>query len=69
MPDAAVPKLDMILHRKRDGNFGLWACRGEGRGCKRNRYRKSIPCDDCVGPLPEQETIEHLLDRLRRGDA
>lgn len=64
--------LSLILYRKPDGAFGLWACRGAGKGCKRNSYRKDVsrkPCEDCVGPLPENLTLEQVQERLSRGDA
>jgi hypothetical protein len=33
-------ELKLILARDREQQLRLWACRGNGRGCKRNRYRK-----------------------------
>ena len=62
-------KLAMILYRDADGELKLWACRGVGRGCKRNRFRKSIPCEDCVPAHDENETLGELRDRVERGDA
>lgn len=63
------PQLKMILARDHAGIFHLWACRGNGKGCNRNRFRKSVPCDDCFGPLPETMTIGEVVDKLDRGDA
>lgn len=65
--------IKMILERIGPGadaeNFRLWACRGAGRGCKRNLDRRdSKPCDDCVLP-DENETLGDLKKRLDRGDA
>lgn len=65
----SAPKLDMILHRDIDGQMKLWACRGTGKGCKRNRFRKSIPCEDCVPAHDGNETLEQLQGRIARGDA
>jgi hypothetical protein len=62
------PKLNLILARDADGKLKLWACRGEGKGCNRNRYRKSLkPCDDCM-PTRDEETMADLVERLARGD-
>lgn len=69
----SVPKLDLILERVSPGhgveNFHFWACRGTGRGCKRNLAReKKKHCDDCVS-THVGETIGDLHDRMKRGDA
>lgn len=66
--------INFILHRLREGKtadcFRLYACRGEGRGCPRNKYRtQKKPCDDCVPALDENETLENFKKRLERGDA
>jgi len=60
----------MRLLLERNGRaFVLWACRGDGKGCKRNEYRKRDKhCDDCVLASPE-ETLEQLQARIDRGDA
>lgn len=64
------PKLSLILHRDADQKFKLWACRGEGKGCARNKYRSRLkPCDDCFGPLPENLTLGQVVERLKQGDA
>lgn len=53
-----------------DGKLKLWACRGTGKGCGRNRYRTSKkPCADCFGPLPENWTLKQVTDKLKQGDA
>jgi hypothetical protein len=62
--------LQTILAKDAAGNFRLWACRGEGKGCKRNKHReKAKPCDDCFGPLDENMTLGEVVERLKRGDA
>ncbi|MDE2103553.1 MAG: hypothetical protein KGL39_40310 [Patescibacteria group bacterium] len=65
--------LQMILERVAPGRdascFKMWACRGEGRGCTRNKYRNQKKhCDDCV-EAREKETLGELQERLSRGDA
>ena len=67
------PQMQFILERVKPGNaddcFALWACRGEGKGCNRNRYRsQKIHCDDCVATDPS-ETLGDLQDRMARGNA
>jgi hypothetical protein len=63
-------KIEMILHRDHAGELRLWACRGEGKGCKRNTLRRTKkPCDDCWGPLDESLTVGEVYDRLKTGDA
>lgn len=70
------PLLDFILHKvdpnggNAKSNFVLYACRGDGRGCDRNKYRnKGIKCDDCFGPLDDKMTIGEVYDKLKQGDA
>ncbi len=68
MSDSADLKL--ILAHDAAGAPQLWACRGEGKGCERNRYRKSLkPCADCLGPLPETMTLAEVYAKLSKGDA
>lgn len=67
------PDLEMILVKVGKGNspedFKLYACRGAGKGCKRNTYRaRKKQCDDCV-EARDEETMQQLMDRLARGDA
>ena len=63
-------QLQTILAKDSTGKFCLFACRGEGKGCARNKYRRAAkPCDDCLGPLDEQMTLGEVQDRLARGDA
>lgn len=67
------PNLKMILERVAEGStrscFKLWACRGEGRGCARNKFRRrTTRCDDCV-ETHNEETIAALMARMERGDA
>jgi hypothetical protein len=64
------PKLETILAKDASGEFRLWACRGAGKGCARNKHRaKAKPCDDCYGPLDENMTLGEVIERLKRGDA
>lgn len=63
-------KINMILEKICEGNtpdcFKLWACRGEGKGCDRNKYRKAQKhCEDCVEAI-ESETLGELQERLQR---
>lgn len=68
--NGATDQIKMILARDFSGAWALWACRGEGKGCPRNRYRKrAAPCADCVGPLPYYWTLGQVADHLARGDA
>lgn len=70
MPRVNTTTLQTILARDAAGKLCLWACRGEGKGCARNKYRSSLkPCDDCFGPLPEAMTLGEVVDRLNKGDA
>lgn len=63
-------KLDMILAKDAGGEFQLWACRGEGKGCRRNKFRqRAVPCDDCKGPLAQHLTLEEVERQLEQGDA
>ncbi len=66
----SAPKLETILARDAAGKLRLWACRGAGKGCERNKHRrKTKPCEDCFGPLPEDMTLGEVAERLQRGDA
>jgi hypothetical protein len=61
--------LQFIMARDGAGELRLWGCRGAGKGCERNRYRKrAAPCDDCLLAI-ETETLEQFRARLTRGDA
>ena len=65
-----MSNIDMILAKDENGKFALWACRGEGKGCPRNFYRKNKkPCEDCYGPLDENLTLAEVQEQLNRGDA
>jgi hypothetical protein len=65
-----APELKTILAKDAAGNFRLWACRGEGKGCARNQFReRQKPCDDCMGPLDENLTLGEVMDKLKQGDA
>lgn len=67
---SAANEICMILHKDVDGKFKLWACRGEGKGCARNKYRTvKAPCVDCKGPLDDNLTLEQFQQMLARGDA
>ena len=51
-------------------NYMLFACRGEGRGCPRNKYRqRKKHCDDCLPAADEHETVGQFKARLERGNA
>lgn len=63
----------MIMERIRPGKtvdcFAMWVCRGEGRGCPRNKFRnQKKDCQDCVLAHDENETLGDLLKRVKRGD-
>ncbi len=63
-------ELKTILAKDAGGEFRLWACRGAGKGCARNKYReRQKPCDDCAGPLDERMTLVEVAELLKRGDA
>lgn len=69
-----MPEMQMILEKigpgRAEKDFVLYACRGEGRGCSRNKYRsRKVHCEDCVGPLDEKKTLGEIYDGLKRGDA
>lgn len=65
--------IDFIMERIGPGrgaeNFKLWACRGEGKGCNRNRFRKQKRhCEDCVATEDDQ-TLGEIREKIARGDA
>jgi hypothetical protein len=63
-------QLNLIMARDPDGKMRMWACRGEGKGCARNRFRASkAPCQDCMGPLDESLRIDQVQALLAKGDA
>jgi len=63
-------ELQMILVKNPQGVHQMWACRGAGKGCSRNKYRRrKTPCENCFGPLDETLTLEQVEARLRQGDA
>lgn len=69
----ADTKLQMILEKVHEGDspscFQLWVCQGEGRGCKRNKFRSAKKhCDDCV-LARDEETLGDLVERVQRGNA
>lgn len=65
-----MPELHLILEKHLGGQVETWACRGEGKGCKRNRYRTSrVHCEDCLGPLAKKATLADVQRQLERGDA
>lgn len=66
-------KLHAMLHKERDGTFALYFCRGPGKCTKTLTERKKLSrkkrvCEDCVRG-DENETLEHLAQRMNRGDA
>lgn len=63
-------ELSLILARDDKGTMRLWACRGEGKGCQRNQFRKrKAQCPDCIGPLDETLTMGQVVELVARGDA
>lgn len=73
MAEEKEPPLLVIMEKVGAGrspeNFKLWVCRGEGRGCKRNRYRTTKKhCEDCYEPA-ETDTIEQVMQKMKRGNA
>lgn len=63
-------QLNFIMACDAAGDMQLWACRGEGKGCGRNRFRtRRAPCGDCLGPLPDGTTLAQVQELLRKGDA
>lgn len=69
-----APDINFIMERVGSGNdvsdFRLFACRGAGRGCKRNLHRsKAKHCDDCVPADDPNETLQAFKARMQRGDA
>lgn len=65
-----MEKLETILVKDENGKFQLYACRGVGKGCQRNKHRShKAQCNDCFGPLDENMTLEDVVKRLQRGDA
>lgn len=67
-------ELKLILERIAPGSeitcFKLWACRGEGKGCKRNEFReRKKHCENCVDTNNEENPRRIIQERLKRGDA
>lgn len=63
-------ELKFILAKDGRNNFKLHACRGVGKGCERNKFRKQmVPCQDCIPCDDETETLGELQARLKKGDA
>lgn len=63
------PTLSLIIDRDAKRELRMWACRGQGKGCKRNEHRTSrTHCDDCFGPLADDMTLEQVVQRLKDGD-
>ncbi len=63
------PDLQLIMVKDGKGGHNLYGCRGEGKGCNRNKHRASkTQCPDCVLADPK-ETIGHFQKRMARGDA
>lgn len=61
-PPAPPSKFTPFMVRS-NGNVRLYACLGDGRGCKRNRFRTvKVACDDCLAAL-EKETVAELMER------
>ena len=70
MADETPAELQTILARDAAGDFRLWACRGAGKGCARNQFRRTQkPCEDCMGPLDENLTLGEVMEKLKQVDA
>lgn len=72
--DGDMSDLEFIMERvAHDGlatDFALFACRGAGRGCPRNKFRsRKVHCDDCLKADNPNETLVDFKARLERGDA
>jgi hypothetical protein len=66
---SAKAELSFIMAPDAGGTLRLYGCRGEGKGCARNRYRsRKAPCNDCLLAI-ETETLAEFQARLNRGDA
>jgi len=62
-------ELTLIMIKER-GTHQMYACRGQGKGCKRNTYReKKTQCVDCIGPLDDSLTLEDVERMIKKGDA
>lgn len=66
---AAPRKVDFIMEKTPGGELQLWGCRGEGKGCKRNKFRSARKhCQDCVLADNPEETLADFEKRLRLGN-
>jgi hypothetical protein len=62
--------LEKVGPGRSEADFALFACRGAGRGCKRNLHRKNLKhCADCLAADNPEETIGDFKARLERGDS
>lgn len=62
--------LEGEMHLGRTDLLQAWACRGVGKGCKRNTFRKTKKhCADCFGPLDPGLSLAQVKRMLDRGDA
>lgn len=51
---AAPREIELILDKKPDQTFALWACVGRELGCPVPSWKKKRgPCAKCYGPLPD----------------
>jgi hypothetical protein len=71
MSDKPKPALQMVLYKRRNGQFAMAACRGIGKGCDKFQAQKkpTRPCEDCIRCDDMNETVESVLARVERGDA
>lgn len=67
----AEPDLQMILFKRRNGQYAMAACRGLNKGCGKIRSDKKPkkPCPDCIPCDDPNETIGQIMERINRGDA
>lgn len=64
------PDLQLILFKRRNGQYRLAACRGLAKGCAKIRSDKKPkkPCPDCIPCEDENETLGQVMARIARGD-
>ena len=68
----AEPKISFIMEYRGPGKgpeaYVLWACRGTAKGCRKKRKRQKH-CADCMECEDSEETLDHIMKRLKRGNA
>jgi len=72
-PSGQQPQLTFIRERIDDWSrqahaFQVWICAGQGRGCKRNRFRSDPKkCDDCISGS-DQKSLGKLVQLELKGE-